>query len=60
MCECIDYIYNSNDISINKNTIINNCYNDINNQFKIIKNRQFYIIVFVIISTFINFLFILL
>jgi len=60
MCECIDYIYNSNDISINKNTIINNCYNDINNQFKIIKNRQFYIIVFVIISTLINFLFILL
>ena len=60
MCDCIDYIYNNNDKLITKNTIINNCYNDIINQFKIIKNRQFYIIIFVIISTFINFLFILL
>jgi hypothetical protein len=60
LCDCVDYIYNSNDTSINKNTIIKNCYNDINNEFKIIKNRQFYIIVFVIIYTFINALFILL
>ena len=56
MCDCIDYIYNSNDTSISKNNIINNSYNDINNEFKIIKNRQFYIIIFVIIATFINIL----
>lgn len=50
ICSCIDYIYNSNDNYISRNLIINNNYNEIIN----IKNRQVYIIIFVIILSIIN------
>ena len=54
LCSCIDYIYNSNDNYISRNLIINNNYNDINNEIINIKNRQKYIIIFVIILSIIN------
>ena len=54
ICSCIDYIYNSNDNYISRNLIINNNYNDINNEIINIKNRQNYIIIFVIILSIIN------
>ena len=54
LCSCIDYIYNSNDNYISRNLIINNNYNDINNEIINIKNRQNYIIIFVIILSIIN------
>ena len=54
LCSCIDYIYNSNDINNSKNIIINNNYCEMNNEIINIKNRQFYITIFVIILFIIN------
>ena len=51
LCNCIDYIYNNNDIKYNDN---NSIYNDLNNKITIIQNRQNNIIKFIIILSFIN------
>ena len=51
LCNCIDYIYNNNDI---KNNDDNSFYKDINNKITIIQNRQCNIIKSIIILSFIN------
>ncbi len=54
LCNCIDYIYNNNDIKNNDN---NSIYNELNNKIILIQNRQNIIIKFIIILTIINIIF---
>lgn len=55
LCDCIDYKYtNFNNTINNQNLAINKYFTNLNYDVSIIKNRQYYFIIFIIIATIIN------
>jgi len=55
LCDCVDYKYtNFNNTINNQNSTINKYFTNLNYNFNIIKNRQYYKIIFIIIATLIN------